>query len=130
MHLVTEGFFGVFSPSGELEAVEADAGGADFAAENLSPKVGGRPKLNRAVAPVTVIAGSLDDLMVALLARAADTVARRRRGDKVEMAHFDEMLKAEAARDKARLPDDFWHAGHRARMLSDAADRLAEALRT
>lgn len=51
MLIVSTEFFGVFSPSGELEAVDGTEAIAAFSAENLSPD---RTKPNRIVKRVVV----------------------------------------------------------------------------
>lgn len=66
MYKFEAGFFGVFSPKGELEAVESTQDGADAAAVNLSPGDGPRKTVNRKTAPVLIFCGSLDDFAIAV----------------------------------------------------------------
>lgn len=127
--LITDGFYGVFAPNGELEAVESTEGMADVAAENLSPKINGKSQVNRAVGPVTVIAGSVDAMMAACLADAVSIIADRMMRDRASSAEFEKVMKAEAFATKSVLPANYWHDAHRAKILSDIADRLAGALK-
>lgn len=53
-------FYGVFSPKGELEAVEETYGQAEFVAANLSPTQDGRKVLNREIDRVLIIRGGFD----------------------------------------------------------------------
>ncbi|TIN84324.1 hypothetical protein [Mesorhizobium sp.] len=51
LKVVSEHFFGVFSPKGELEAVDGTETMAQFSAQNLSPNP---RKPNRIVRPVVI----------------------------------------------------------------------------
>jgi hypothetical protein len=72
-------FFGVYSPKGELEAVESTMSAAKEAAFNLSPGQGASKGVNRTVRPVLVLPyGSADELEQAFR-DALDRVRRQPR---------------------------------------------------
>lgn len=72
-----EGFFGVFAPNGELEAVESTEDAANNSALMLSPFTNGKPPqvANRKVEPVTIIRGDVADYIETLLLKCSSSVA-------------------------------------------------------
>lgn len=116
-------WYGVFSPKGELEAVEHSADLANNAAASLSPN---RNQPNRTVRPVVVLADEINLLEV--FANAALAVYHNRANI---AATATEKLQRElhsASLAKQPVSGDYWHDAHRKRQVSDASHRLLSAL--
>lgn len=126
--MISNEFWGVFSPKGTLEAVEGSRAMADFSAINLSPTYKGNKQLNRTVRPVIVLdESSLADIVVEVMTASAAKVYAAAT-DKANQSASDLADDKEyAAKNKTHLGADTWQPAHRAEQARMAAYRIVAA---
>ena len=100
-------YYGVFTRANKLDDVQQSQMMANDAALNLSPKIDGRPQLNRTIAPVIVFAGTVDELVDELLGaftnnRLAELIrAKRASINEAERIEAEQMAELTLAAKKA-----------------------------
>ena len=126
MSTMIEGFFGVFAPDGELEAVENSEAGARISAINLSPHKDGKPPAepNRTIRPVIILTHDPLTAIGPILRRMAALAAAASSKADAKLA----AMKLEAAQTKSHLPDNHWHDAHEHRVRAARLAIFADAI--